>query len=182
MIHYISPWRTGDIGGALNDAVERLPADAWVCVRDGDTLFLAPDWGQQIEAIVAGAGDQFGLIGCMTNRLRAPYQLHGGKISDESSIEVHRRIAYEHWAAFGATVQPLQAGPVAGMLMLFPRALWVTTRFVERSRYFDQEFTDALRRRGVQVGIAQGLYLFHLYRWGQSSPAQCVKHLEATGL
>ena len=182
MIHYVSPWRAGDIGGALNEAIAPLPDDAWICVRDGDTLFLAPDWGTQVESIVEVHGDEFGLIGCMTNRLRAPYQLHGGKISDEPSIEVHRRIADEHWRAFGPTVQPLRAGPVAGMLMLFPRALWAGQPFVPRSRYFDQEFTAAARLKGVQVGIAQGLYLFHLYRWGQPRPTEYVKHLEAAGL
>lgn len=182
MIHYLSPWRTGDIGGVLNDEIERLPASAWVCVRDGDTLFLSSDWGRKVETIVNESGGHFGLIGCMTNRLRASYQLHQGRCSDDPDIREHLAIAETLWDVYGARVEPLPDGPVAGMLMLFPRHLWEGTRFTRCSRFFDQDFTTALRRRKVQVGIARGLYLFHLYRWGRPSPADYTKHLEAEGL
>ena len=46
MIHHVVPWMTGNIGGGLNAAIERLPDDAWICARDGDTLFLMPQWGK----------------------------------------------------------------------------------------------------------------------------------------
>ena len=178
MIHYVTSWKTGDIGGGLNEAIALLPDDAWVCVRDGDTLFLGPRWGEQIEQIAARAeAEGYGLVGCVTNRLRAAYQLHDGVLSGEPDIGRHVAVAAERWNAHGAAIAALPSGPVAGMLMLFRKSEWAAHPFVEKSIYFDQAFTQAARERGVRVGIAQGLYLFHLYRWGKPNPTGYVGHL-----
>lgn len=177
MIHYVTAWKTGDIGGGLNAAIALLPDDAWVCVRDGDTLFLETDWGRQIEQIVE-CNREFALIGCMTNRLRAAYQLHGGAISEEPNISAHIAISRQRRVAYGASVKPQPLGPVAAMLMLFRKSEWAKHRFRERSIYFDSEFCEATRRAGGKVGVAQGLYLFHLYRWGQPDPANSIGHLK----
>lgn len=176
MIHHVTAWETGNIGGGLNAAIDPLPANAMICVRDGDTLFLSPDWGRQIEKIVS-ANRGYDLIGCMTNRLRAPYQLHEGQISNEDSITQHRLIAEQRWRAHGTEVRELAQGPVAAMLMIFPKAVWLRHPFPERSIYFDQQFTQDVRDNGGRVGIAQGFYLFHLYRWGQPNPTAYTEHL-----
>lgn len=176
MIRHVIAWKTGDIGGGLNDAIDLLPDNAMVCVRDGDTLFMAPDWGRQLERIVSD-NRAYDLMGCMTNRLRAPYQLHGGVLSCEDSVTRHQEIAAQRWHAHGTEVRELKSGPVAAMLMLFPKAVWKRHPFVERSIYFDQKFTQDVRDNGGRVGIAQGFYLFHLYRWGQPNPCNYTEHL-----
>ena len=33
MIYYITPYLTGDIGKAINEAIAVLPEDSWVCLR-----------------------------------------------------------------------------------------------------------------------------------------------------
>lgn len=176
MIHHVVPWKTGNIGGGLNEAIALLPDDAWICVRDGDTLFLTPQWGKQIEAVVEAQREHYAVIGAMTNRLRSPEQLHGGKISEEPDIGAHVTIAKQRWNEHGTTVRPLE-GPAAGMLMLFSKQLWLRHPFVEKSIHFDQLFCLATRAHGGKIGVALGLYLFHLYRWGHQNPASYVGHL-----
>jgi hypothetical protein len=178
MIHHVTPWRTGDIGGGLNAAIQCMPENAWVCLRDGDTLFLSDQWGAEIEEIVAEHGYTYDLIGCMTNRIRAPYQLHDGKLSEEADMHTHLRIAKQRWAQHGTAVAPVPVGPIAGMMMLFRRSTWARHPFPERSIYFDKVFTDAVRENHGQVGVALGLYIFHLYRWGKRNPTARTEHLQ----
>jgi len=177
VIFHSTPWQTGNIGGGLNAFVDLLPDDAWVCLRDGDTLWLSPSWGEQVEQVVAAHGDAFSVIGAMTNRLRSPLQLHGGLFSDEADIGRHRDIALQRWEEHGPLVQPLRAGVLAGMCLIFPKRVWRAHPFVERSLLFDQRFCGDVRAAGGQLGVALGLYLFHLYRWGRRNPYSSVGHL-----
>jgi hypothetical protein len=176
-VFHSTPWCSGNIGAGLNEFCALVPDDAWICLRDGDTLFLTPDWGRQIEAVVRD-NPQYAIIGCMTNRLRASYQLHAGRFSDEPDIGKHRAIAVERQAQHATRVEDLTHGPVAGLFMLFPKRVWQRHPFEERTINFDTTFTDAVRADGGRIGIAQGLYLFHMYRWGQRNPLNHIKHLE----
>jgi hypothetical protein len=175
-VFYGTPWRTGDIGGGINEFVDALPSDSWVCIRDGDTLFLTPNWGYQVEQVIARYGRQFAVIGAMCNRLKSPFQLHEGRFSDEADIGKHRDIALERWQRYGAHVREVP-GPLAGMCMIFNKRTWQQTPFVGRSIYFDKVFCGDVKRAGGRLGVAQGIYLFHLYRWGTANPFDSVEHL-----
>jgi len=177
VIWHATPWLSGNIGGGLNLFVERLPEDAWVCLRDGDTLWLTSDWGALVERVVAEHGDQYSVIGCMTNRLRSPHQLHGGAFNQDPDIGHHREIALGRWVTHGTAIQPLPRGVLAGMCLIFPKRVWVEHPFEERSIHFDKTFCEAVRAGGGRLGIALGLYLFHLYRWGARNPSNAVAHL-----
>lgn len=181
MIWHATPWLSGDIGGGLNAFVERLPEDAWVCLRDGDTIWLTPDWGDQVERVVAEHGERFAVIGAMTNRLRSPHQLHGGIMSADPDIGRHRDIALKRWAEHGTAVQPLHRGVLAGMCLIFPKRVWTEHPFEERSIRYDLTFSMAVRAGGGRLGIALGLYLFHLYRWGAGNPLASTAHLAGVG-
>jgi hypothetical protein len=177
VIYHLTPWLTGNIGGGINAAIDCLPDDAWICLRDGDTCFLTPQWGKQVEAVVAANGDKHPLIGAMTNRLRAEYQLHDGMLSEDPDLSRHVRIAGERWDEYGTKVAPVVIGPVSGMLMLFRKSTWARHPFPEHSIYFDQAFTEAVRQDGGKPAIALGMYVLHLYRWGKPNPASNVAHL-----
>jgi len=86
-IHYSTPFSTEkNIGKAYNEFMELVPDGDWVCIRDCDTLFLRSDCGQQIEAIINRHGNDYKLISCMTNRLRADHQLHRGRFSNDPDM------------------------------------------------------------------------------------------------
>lgn len=150
----------GNIGGAINAFCNLVPDDDWICIRDQDTLMF-PGSGDLIESIVQENRD-YSLIGCMTNRLRAPYQCYEGRASDNSDIIYHKKIADE-LSKCGPLVTEIK-GHIAGMFMLFPKSVWNKIKFHENTLYFDRRFSDDVKKSRGKIGIAQGLYLFHYYR------------------
>jgi hypothetical protein len=172
-IIYSTPARTDkNIGKAYNDFMATVPNDAWVCLRDGDTMFMTPDWCKHIEDIIKENGNKFDLIGCMTNRLRGKHQLIDGMFDNES-ISDHLEVAKQ------IRSNKVEAVPgVAGLCLIFRKSLWEKVKFIENSIYFDTQFCKGVTISGGRIGVASGLYLFHLYRWGQKDPCNYTKHLK----
>lgn len=178
-IWFSTPYATDkNIGRAYNEECRRAGPDDWICIRDGDTIFLTPEnkWGQQIEDIVRIYGAQFDLIGCVTNRLRGTSQLYKGMFSNNHDIQHHAGIARELFEMKYDTVYPL-AGAAAGLFLLFPKRTWDMVKFREHSATFDTHFSNMLRMKGGRIGIAEGLYLYHWYRGWAEEPLSYDKHL-----
>lgn len=167
MIHYISPYRSdGDIGRANNEAIARIPNDDWVCLTDGDVTFLTPDYGKQIEDIIARHGNTYHLIGCTTNRLGILDQCHGRKFSEDFDVRNHGEIAKKLQRERYSDVDPIQM--VAAMFMLFQAKTYRSVGgFNTGTHLGDWYFNKALIRKGMRIGIARGLYVFHCYRMWQ---------------
>ena len=178
---YSNPYCTRkDIGEALNEFCESVPDDDWICLQDGDMMYLTPDWGKQIEEVIRKHGDSYDLFGCMTNRLGGRTQLVPG-MYDERDISKHYekavQLARDHWAE----VEPLRVG-VAGMFMLFKKSTWAKHRFTEGTyagTKFDSQFGKSILRARGKIGLIKGLYVFHLYRiWSEASnPIGDIRHL-----
>lgn len=176
MIHIVSPWSSEkNFGKAINEAIERLnPSDDdWIVHKDGDSCFLTPDWGNQIETIVANA-DGYDLIGCTTNRLREPHQLVDGMFSEHSSLLEHYEKALYQKIVSANTILPYHHD-VAGFFMLFRVSAWLTNKFKENTPLFDRYFTRGIKTG--RVGIVPGLYVLHLYRLWSDNPKNDSKHL-----
>ena len=180
---HITPGRSDkNIGRAINYIVERMEDEDWICLRDIDTLPVNHrDFFKQCEEI-AGSGD-FDLVGCFTNRLGLSYQLHEGKLSDVSDIQKHVKIAKARTLKHGSNVKRLNK-PIAGFFMLFSRKIWKEAGgfreggiSFENGWFFDYFFSQAVAKAGGRIGIAEGVYLFHLYRWESSNPTQSTGHL-----
>lgn len=175
MIFHSTPFKEDDIGGGINEIVSLLPGDAWVCLRDGDTMFLTSDWGVQVRDIVDSA--KFDLIGCKSNRIGLKDQQYQGLISDDPDISNHLKIAADlrdnHWAEVTETFNP-----IAGQFMLFRKSMWERVGgFQPNTILFDKMFSRDVVNAGGRLGVAQGIYLFHLYRFGQPDPQSYVEHL-----
>lgn len=176
MIHYITSWSaTKNYGGAINEAIERLNCsdDDWLVLRDGDSCFLTPDWGNQIQSIIENA-DGYDLIGCSTNRLREPHQLVKGMFSEETRLSQHYMTALEMQMLYGHTINPFNHD-IAGMFMLFRYSAWKNNKFKENTAIFDRLFTRGIKKG--RVGIAPGLYVLHMYRLWSNNPKNDSKHL-----
>lgn len=173
-IAYITPYNTdGNIGKGWNDAIEALPDDCYIVCRDGDTMFLTPDWGSQIETII-NDNPHYDVITCVTNRLGLKDICVDGMFEDEN-ITNHIEIAKNRWETRGTIVIDFPIAP--GMLMIFHKSLWIKHKFVEKSIIFDKQFSDSVVKGGGKIGVALGLYVFHLYRWGSKNPQSDTKHL-----
>lgn len=175
-IYYSTPYLNGDIGKGINEFVDLLPDDSWVVIRDSDTLFMTPSQQAQIESIVNDNPD-FDLIGCRTNRLRSPYQAIEGAF-DEDSIFFHLELAKQREKEYYGVVDELPSpNVIAGMFMLFRKSLWKEHPFPEKTIQFDILYSQILRDKGKKLGIAQGIYLLHLYRYGSADPFKEISHI-----
>lgn len=173
IIHYITPFSTSNnIGKEYNERISELPSDSYVCLRDGDTMFLTPDWGNQIDAIIKD-NQHYDVITCKTNRIGLDDLVALGM--DNSDMSKQIECATTVWDLFKTAVSPTPIAP--GMLMIFHKSLWLKHKFVEKSIIFDKQFSDAVIKGGGKIGVALGLYVFHLYRWNSKAPKSDIKHL-----
>lgn len=182
-IRYITPFSTDsckrkypNIGGEYNKVISELPEDCWIVLRDGDTMFLTPDWGQQIKSIIE-ANPDYDLIGCMTNRLSVKEQLSSGILVGED-MPISNLIRHSNDLWFNEGVKVKSANLVAGLCMIFPKSVWEKVGgFPENDITFDRVFCSKVLKSGGKIGIAKGLYIFHLYRWGSEKPQNSINHL-----
>lgn len=168
-IHHITPGRTDlNFGKSINDLIEFLPDEDWICLRDIDTVPLHHRvFFKQCEDIAKSG--EYDLVSCMTNRLGIAYQLHDGKISNNFDINFHLKIAHDRYNKHGSNVSEAP-GPIAGLLMLFSKQTWEDVgRFREggvqvNGSFLDFLFSRHVKKIGGKIGIAKGMYLFHIYR------------------
>lgn len=176
-IHYIQPFALDkNIGKAYNEACALIPADDWICITDHDVMFLEPTTKNLIAHNVEKYRDKYRLFTCMTNRLAIGHQLHNNQRSDDPDIRNHMEIARERRQTIGDLVSPYRHD-VAGFFLLFSTKTWAANPFKERSIYFDTIFATSVRRNNGRVGLMEGVYVFHLYRFGQPDPEHKANHL-----
>lgn len=152
-----------NIGKAYNNHIQYLPDDSWICITDHDSAFLVPECGQQLHDIILKHGNDYDLLGCVTNRLRGLHQLHNNEFSYDHDINNHFKIACDRYKDFYSDVEPISG--VAGVLMLFKKSTWEKIGgFVEGSVACDTIFNQSISKQGGKIGLMKGVYLYHLYR------------------
>lgn len=180
-VHYTNPWATDkNIGKAFNEFCESVPDGDWICLQDGDMLYLTPDWGAQIEAVIANHGNDFSLFGCLTNRLGRKIQVYDWDNYDNHNIKDHYKIAKDLSEKHFAEVEDItETRFVAGLLMLFPKSVWEKHKFRETGTPLsvDDAFSRSIVKSGGRLGLMRGLYVYHLYRIWSSKPHSDTRHL-----
>lgn len=167
MIFDITPFRTDkNIGKAYNERIELLPDDAWIIIRDGDCMYLTPDYGVIIENIIKNHGEEYALIGALTNRLGIEELCYKGKFNEETD-------AYYHYVRAN-TIKSTNKGLIketqmcAGFFMMFKKETWLKvggfSEDMADAPFTDKRFSAKIIKNGGKIGIAQDLYLFHCYR------------------
>lgn len=180
-VFYSTPYKAGDIGGGINEFIELLPDDAWVCIRDADTLFLHSEQQPTIERICA-SDPPFDVISCMTNRLRSGVQCHEGKIDDSWDMRKHFDIAYTRLANHDTALMEVPWQHVAGMMLLFRKSTWHGRVFPHYTARFDGLWAQQIAANGGRFALAIGIYLWHSYRFGHADPANYHEHLKGAGV
>jgi len=182
-VHHITPGRADkNLGKAINDIVKVLPDEDWICFRDIDSFPLYhEEFFKQCQDIANEA--KFDLVGCITNRIGLERQLYKGVISDNADILYHRQIAMNLFNQHGSDVSPTNQH-LGGLMLMFPKNLWISLGGFEEGfivhpdgKYFDYHFCEKAKKSGAKLGIAQGIYLFHFYRFGSDKPNYSTKHL-----
>jgi hypothetical protein len=171
MVHHITPGRADkNFGKAINQIIENLPDNDWICLRDIDTMPLHHRiFFKQCEDIANE--NKADLIGCMTNRIGVGYQLHNGKISDNYNLKNHYQIAIDRYNQYNTEIDVLSNSfVIAGIFMLFSKKTWLKVdKFKEggifvNNRSIDYLFSEAVYANGLKTGIAKGIYIWHTYR------------------
>jgi len=187
MIYDIIPYSLEkNLGKAYNDAIAGLPDDCHVCLRDGDTMWLTPDYGVHLAEYVRLHPDA--VLTCWTNRIneKAEQQSKAGVITapfgtsapiqmpvrDVANMVDHLRVADVTKNGLYNTT-PLN-GFVSGFCLVFPKSLWVKHPFPEKQMYegrgpnnmlgVDNWWTNQVRAAGVQILRMDGIYIWHTYR------------------
>jgi hypothetical protein len=178
-VWYSNPYSVEkNIGKALNDFCAMIPDDDFICLQDGDIMYLTSEWGRQIEHVARTAGKRYSLMGCLTNRLGRPIQRYKGEFSENFDIKHHALIAKEletnHW---GEVEDITRKKRIAGMFMLFPKKLWNRIKFQENCIDFDDRFCQDILNAKGKLGLMKGLYVFHLYRCFSEVPHRDRSHL-----
>lgn len=170
-IRHIQPFALDlNIGREYNRVISEQLQDTWIVIRDFDTLPLRYDWPRQVYDLIQ-ANPDYDAFTCMTNRLGIIEHCVPG-LFDEPDINKHFEYA---WSTGGTEVEPTIY--CTGNCMIFHKSTWEKFKFPENTVAFDMIWSDKLRAHGLKIGLAKGLYTFHLYRWGKENPRLYKKHL-----
>lgn len=182
-VHHITSGRSDkNLGKAVNDIVKLMDDEDWICLRDIDSMpSYHEKFFEQVEGIAENSS--FGLVGCMTNRSGMVEQLHGGKCSIDTDWRHHRMIGKHLNTKYGNIVTETQT-TIAGVMMLFSKKVWNKVGGWKEGSiringsFVDWHFCNDVINAGYKIGIAQGIYMIHMYRPDHDNPRGQTKHLE----
>ena len=176
MIYWIEPYRSDkDIGKAYNEVISLLPPHSMIGITDHDVAFMLPQTKAQIETIVEKGG--YDLYTCKTNRIGWNSLCEKGMF-DEDSISAHMAKAIELFNQKAYVVSKCKLPSISGFLMVFNKDLWEAKGGFLEGEFKEGNRFDATFSENIKVGVMEGVYVLHLYRWGKDNPKTNTKHLK----
>ena len=168
MIWFGTPYSLNkDIGKAYNDFIKLIPnSEDWICLTDGDLLFLKSDFGHHMQEVIDLYGNDIGLFTCLVNRVGTLAQCYQNTISEDPDILNHRKIALELSQTKRHIIKEIP-NPISGHLMLFKKSTWESIGGFPEERGIlavDNTFSNRMARNGYKIAVMEGLYCFHYYR------------------
>lgn len=168
-IFYFTPYSVNkELGVAYNESCAIVPNDNdWICLMDGDTIFLSPTYGKHIADVIETHQD-YDFFTCLTNRTGNKRQRLNGIIDEDSDlISLKRKVLERERDHYNQVVQLHQH--ISGHFMLFRKKLWNEFKFPTITKKgtilgIDNDWTQSLLDNGKKLGIIEGLVLIHYYR------------------
>lgn len=165
MIYFFTPYSLEKkLGKAYNQYCNLVPNDDdWICLTDGDTMFLTPEFGYQLQMAI-NLKPNTGLFTCYTNRVGNLEQTFPG-MYEEKDIIKHRIKAIEiQNNNFGKF--KMCKGVISGHLLLFRKDIW------KRAGGFHEEgilkvdnlFSQAIHNLKLPIYLIEWVYILHYYR------------------
>lgn len=163
-IHYLTPYSLEkNFGRALNEAMNLIPEGDSACLRDGDTMFLTPDYGSIIQ--YHAENNPGAVLTCYTNRLHrlAKEQLYfGTPFYGENILDEMKRAEK---IRENKTTTPC-TGPLSFLLEVIPKDIWKKVPFGDGLLGVDTDFFKDLRKAGIPILRMNNLHIWHTYRLG----------------
>ncbi|TSA37663.1 MAG: hypothetical protein D4R64_05580 [Porphyromonadaceae bacterium] len=100
MIYFFTPYSFDfKLLDAISGCMDLLQPDDWAVIMDGDTMFLQPDFGHQIQRHIE-AHPEAGLFTCFASRCHYSIQRIIGVDPFNDSILYHKDVANDKMSAF----------------------------------------------------------------------------------
>lgn len=155
-----------DIGVAYNRYCENVPEDDWICLMDGDAMFLVSNYGHLIQKYIDSYPNTE-LFVPVTNRVGKGSHCWRGKRSDEPDMRVHKQIA-DQCARSPLEVKDMNHVRWPSMpCFVFPKKVWHKVGgFDETGNILgvDVRFSQKVMEAGGSCLRMNGVYLLHYYR------------------
>ncbi len=158
----------------------RDPND-WVCMRDGDTMFMLPDWGHQIKHYIEKYPDT-GLFTCYASRCHYQPQIRLGTDTESTDLLYHRSHAQKIYDELYGKVKEMDRR-IAGHLIVMKKSTWTLIRndveYTSRSKNIlgiDTKISNAILKKEMKIRLMRGIYLLHYLRMFEGY--NYTKHLE----
>lgn len=122
MLWFFSPYsQTRHLAEAWDQymALVANPAD-WVCMMDGDTMFLLPGWGHKIQKYIDRYPDT-GIFTCYASRCHYQPQIRQGTETENTDLLYHRNQAERIDAELDGQVKLIDS-KIAGHLMVMKKS------------------------------------------------------------
>lgn len=171
MIHFFTPYSFDKKLFDAWDQYMNLVADEndWVCMMDGDILFLIADFGHQMQEYIDKYPDT-GLFSCYASRAHRQEYIRRGVDMENPSILYHYDAAERCRKELHLKVKEI-AKPALGHLILMKKATW--TRIRDRVKELtdghkilgvDVRISRAVSELGMPVLLMRGIYVLHFFR------------------
>lgn len=176
-IWYVKPYSLAkNIAREYNKYCKAASDKDWICLMDGDTMFLNSDYGHIIAKYIKKYPEcQFFIP--TVNRVKNTRQCYEGHISEDPNILNHRQIALNVAKTYGIEEMP-EGKTITMPCYIFSKKLWKKVGgFTERKRIAGVDWRFS-KKAGVYSPCYKmsGLYLFHYYRMDKD--IKDLSHLE----
>lgn len=155
--------------------------DDWVCMRDGDTAFLLPDWGHQVKHYV-GLYPDTGIFTCYASRCHYQPQIRMGTQTENPNILYHHTQAISTYHALHGQVKEMNRR-IAGHLIVIRKSTWLlirdevaATASDKKILGVDTKISNAILSRNMKIRLMRGIYIFHYLRMAEGYNSKI--HLE----
>lgn len=173
-IYYTNGFNTDKkIGQAHNDFAELAPEDSWLIFQDQDVCFLTPNTGRLIHDAIKRFGNDYDIMGVLTNRIGVNHQLYNG-LSYNYDMMYHSDIARQ---LEKQECYIKECDLVAGFMMIMTKFTWKDCGGFKPGIHFDSMFCKEAKDMGHKLGILQNIYVYHHYRPGVENPSFNYHHL-----
>lgn len=176
MIHFETPYSFNkNFFDAIDKCFEKTSNEDWLCIRDGDTMFLQPDYGHIIKEYIDKYPDT-GLFTCITNRCHYACQRLNREVMEVTNIVSHHIIANEVYCKNRLKISQVKRR-IAGHLMIIKKSTWMKIRKEVQRKVIrqnkkilgvDTKISNAMIKHNFPIRIMLGLYIFHYMRFHKS--------------
>lgn len=165
----------GNIADAYNRYCEVVPNDNdWIILWDADLMVLTPKY-EHLMFEVAERNPQYSLWTIYTNRVTCRPQLIKS-LFEESDIREHRKKALELYENYTYSVKDIHRS-ISGYCMMFKKKTWEKIGFSGKGLFgVDTIFSNKIRHGGGKIGLMEGVYGFHYYRFNEGVNFQPYKN------